>query len=118
MLEKVICYEELSALVNRDLKSNRKLPNVLVVDVRNPGEIEKRGRIPNSINMPLKALETVLKMSEENFFDEMGFKKGELSNSLLVTYCRSGPRGFKGAHIFIEQGYTRYVWHSLYLLWF
>ena len=67
LLQKVICYDELSALANRDLKSNKKLPRVLVVDVRNPGEIEKHGKIKNSINLPLKALDNILNMSEEDF---------------------------------------------------
>ena len=108
MMEKVIFYEELLALVNKDLKSNKKLPKVLVVDVRNPGEIEKHGKILNAINMPLKALENVLKMSEEEFFEEMGLKKEELSSSLLITYCRSGPRGFKAGHVLHQHGYKRY----------
>ena len=107
MLEKVICYDELSALVKKDLKCNKKLPKLLVVDVRNPGEIVKHGRIMNSINMPLKALENILKMTEEDFFDEFGIKKGELGSSLLVTHCRSGPRAFKAVHILMEHGYTR-----------
>ena len=67
LLQKVICYDELSALANRDLKSNKKRPRVLVVDVRNPGEIEKHGKIKNSINLPLKALDNILNMSEEDF---------------------------------------------------
>ena len=107
MLHKVICFAELSALVNRDLKSNKKLPRVLVVDVRNTGEIEKHGKIKNSINLPLKALDNILNMSEEDFFSEVGIKKGELGSCLLVTHCRSGPRGFKAAHILMEHGYTR-----------
>merc|ERR1712212_585695 len=78
MMERVIFYEELLALVNRDLRSNKKLPKVIVVDVRNPGEIEKHGRILNAINMPLKALDNILKMSEEEFFEEMGLRKKEL----------------------------------------
>merc|ERR1711874_756870 len=116
MLNRVICYEELLALVNRDLASNRKLPNVLVIDVRNPGEIEKHGRILNAINMPLKALDSILKMSKEEFFQEMGLKKEELRSSLLVTYCRSGPRGFKAAHILRENGFKTFRIYSGSLL--
>jgi len=116
MMEKVIFYEELLALVNKDLKSNKKLPKVLVVDVRNPGEIEKHGKILNAINMPLKALNDILKMSEEEFFEEMGLKKEELSSSLLITYCRSGPRGFKAGHVLHQHGYKSYRVYSGSLL--
>ena len=66
MLDKVICYEELAALVNKDLRSNNKLPSVLVLDVRNPGEIEKHGRIKNSVNFPLKSLENILNLLEQH----------------------------------------------------
>eukprot|EP00091_Calanus_sinicus_P013579 TRINITY_DN30104_c0_g1_i1.p1 TRINITY_DN30104_c0_g1~~TRINITY_DN30104_c0_g1_i1.p1 ORF type:complete len:157 (-),score=43.88 TRINITY_DN30104_c0_g1_i1:108-527(-) len=116
MLQKVIYYDELSALVNKDLKSNKKLPRVLVVDVRNPGEIVKHGKIMNSINLPLKALDNILSMSEEDFFSEVGIKKGELGSCLLVTHCRSGPRGFTAAHILLEHGYTRFRIYSGSLL--
>ena len=74
MLEKVICYEELLALVNMDLRCNKKLPKVIVIDVRNPGEIEKHGRILNAINIPLKAMDNILSMSAEEYFKEMGFR--------------------------------------------
>ena len=60
---------------------------------------EKHGKIKNSINLPLKALDNILNMSDEDFFSEVGIKKGELGSCLLVTHCRSGPRGFKAAHI-------------------
>ena len=77
------------------------------MDVRNPGEIEKKGRIRNSVNIPLKSMDATLKLSDDAFFHEVGVHKSFLFNSLVVTHCRSGPRGFKAALILIENGFTR-----------
>ena len=109
MLEKVIHYEELSALVNKNFQSNKTLPKFIVIDVRNPGEIEKHGRIANSVNLPLKSLDATLKLSEDDFFTEVGIKKAKFAESLLVTHCRSGPRGFKAALILNQNGFSRFV---------
>lgn len=107
MEDKLICFEELSRLVTENLSISQTLPPVLVVDVRNPPEIEKHGKIPGAVNLPLKALDHFLLMPEKDFLAETGFVKSWLKSSLLITHCRSGPRAILAANILMKRGYQR-----------
>ena len=55
--ELLICYHQVSAIVEASLRTEGELGALreeLLVDVRNPGELQQHGTIPGSINLPLK----------------------------------------------------------------
>lgn len=66
-------------------------PDQLVLDVRNPGELEKLGRIPGAINIPL---------------DELRGRLGELpKDKELIISCQVGLRGHVATRMLVQHGF-------------
>ena len=49
----------------------------LTADVREPGELQQEGQIPNAINLPLSTLQESLGLSETAFREKFDFDKPE-----------------------------------------
>merc|ERR1712243_331839 len=114
--DSLICFEELSSLVEAETGTPTSL---LVVDVRSPAEAEKHGRIPGSVSLPLRDLESVLGLPDTQFTSKVGMSRDQVSSLLLVTYCRSGPRAVTAAKILQKNGYrspTSFSIHPFLLL--
>lgn len=79
-----------SESVKRALDTNK---HVILLDVRTPGEYS-RGRIPNSINIPLDKL--TLTVSE----------KIPDTSSTLYVYCLSGSRSVIAVDQLLKMGYA------------
>lgn len=76
-------------------------PDVIIVDVREPGELEKSGTIKNAINVPRSHLEFKADPSSPMY-------EGKLSaDKRLVLFCASGKRAVLAAKTLQEMGYTR-----------
>lgn len=66
-------------------------PDQLVLDVRNPGELEKLGLIPGAINIPL---------------DELRGRLGELpKDKELIISCQVGLRGHVATRMLVQHGF-------------
>lgn len=77
--------EDLHSLLQKD-------SNIVLVDVREPGELEEEGFIPGAVNIPLGQIEK---------------RMGEISRDRkVVIYCRSGRRSAEAAKLLVEKGYT------------
>ena len=48
-----------------------------MADVREPGELQQEGKIPNAINIPLSSLQESLGLPEDVFHDKFNFNKPE-----------------------------------------
>ncbi|KAI4460212.1 thiosulfate sulfurtransferase rdl2 mitochondrial-related [Holotrichia oblita] len=84
------------------LKDNKE---VLLVDVREPKEIQESGIIPGAINIPLGTLENALKnVSSEEFLTTYNRQKPQI-NTPLIFSCRSGNRSSKAETIALNLGY-------------
>lgn len=116
----VAYYEEI-----KDLPNHREK---LLVDVREPSEIQKTGRIPTSINVPCKSLEPLVaafaiklivpftfsvgnvqkafsdETTDEEFERSYNHTKPHKKNE-IITSCQSGMRSQAAAEILIRLGY-------------
>ena len=70
--------------------------NTLIIDVREPGELEKIGRIKTSINIPLGQI----RRAAAN--DEI-----DKSKAIIIT-CAVGKRGYLATRILMQYGYDVY----------
>ncbi|KAF5307323.1 hypothetical protein FQR65_LT07039 [Abscondita terminalis] len=96
-LIKEIDFEGVKALGNDD--------NVLVIDVREPKEIQETGSIPGSINIPSGSVEKALNLDEDDFHSLYGHQKPPKDFPLIFS-CRSGTRSLKASVIAVQLGYT------------
>ena len=76
----------------------------ILIDVREPYELEKYGSIPTSHNIPLDELSQALELPEEEFERQYGF--GINKEVKIIFYCRSGARADQAATIAKSKGYN------------
>ncbi|KAF3178945.1 hypothetical protein TWF751_000959 [Orbilia oligospora] len=95
---KVVTFEEVKKL------SDNPDPKRLIVDVREPHELQKSGIIPNSINVPFSTAPDAWFLSADSFEDRFGFSKPS-EDTELVFSCKAGIRGNSAARIAKSAGY-------------
>jgi len=97
----VITKNELEKLIKE--KSVNK-HNYILIDVREPTELQKTGQIPTSINIPLGQLETTLQLNEKDFQKKYGMRLGQ--NDQLIFSCLAGVRSENACNIAKNQGFN------------
>ncbi|KAJ8936896.1 hypothetical protein NQ318_010923 [Aromia moschata] len=79
-----VSYEEV-----RKLKDD---PKYLLIDVREPSELQENGSIPGAINIPLNEVEPALvKLTPVEFQEKYGRDKPDKDFNIIFS-CRSGRR--------------------------
>lgn len=77
----------------------------LLIDVREPAELQETGTLPNSVNIPLNNLEeTFLKLSMEEFKSKVGKTKPD-KDAIIIVSCKLGGRSAKAQGILTQLGY-------------
>ena len=80
--------------------------NVVVVDVRNPDEVQATGALtPTTHNIPLSQLAEALTLDSDAFQNKYNFPKPNPDESTLVFSCRSGMRARSAASQATASGY-------------
>ncbi len=74
--------------------------DVLVVDVRDPAEVEKSGKIAGAVNVPRGMLE--FRADPESPYHDKNFDKGKT----VIVYCASGGRSALSGKTLRELGYA------------
>ncbi|KAK6343466.1 hypothetical protein TWF730_011055 [Orbilia blumenaviensis] len=95
---KVVTFEEIKKL------SDNPDPKRVIVDVREPHELERSGIIPNSINVPFSTAPDAWFLSPDSFEDRFGFDKPS-EDTELVFSCKAGIRSNAAARIAMSAGY-------------
>ncbi|KAG2445346.1 hypothetical protein HYH02_008811 [Chlamydomonas schloesseri] len=75
-----------------DLKQISADPNAVLVDVREPAELEKVGKVAGCVNMPLSSLRQALS----------GLKD---KDKKYYVYCQVGLRGYVATRQFLQNGF-------------
>ena len=57
------------------LLASKPDPARLIIDVREPGELQETGRVPGAVNMPITSNPEAFFLSNEDFFDRFGFER-------------------------------------------
>ncbi|TPX14971.1 uncharacterized protein E0L32_004801 [Thyridium curvatum] len=77
---------------------------VVIVDAREPAELEATGRIPGAINIPIKSAPDSFHIGEEEFEDKFGFPRPSQDQE-LVFYCKAGVRSRAAAGLARQSGW-------------
>ncbi|XP_047362692.1 rhodanese domain-containing protein CG4456-like [Vespa velutina] len=75
-----------------DILQAQKDENVLIIDVREPSEIDETGKLPGSIHIPMgDVTSTLTNLSEEDFVKKFNRSKPHNDTKIILS-CRSGKR--------------------------
>jgi rhodanese-related sulfurtransferase len=75
--------------------------NVLVVDVRDPTEVAKSGKVPGAVNVPRGMLE--FRADPESPYHDKNFDKSKTA----ILYCASGGRSALSGRTLKDMGYDK-----------
>lgn len=96
---KIWGFEEIQKLVE---DPKRK---VVLVDTREPGELQQTGRIPGAINIPITTSPDSFHITEEDFEDRFGYPRPD-RDAEVVFYCKAGVRSRAAAGLAKNAGWT------------
>jgi len=115
----VITKEQLESLIGGSGQQAGASSKILLLDVREPGEMQQTGMIPSARGLPLTKLQHALQLDEDDFEEEFAFPKRELKESRVVCYCRAGVRSETAARILQEFGNASVAnYKGSFLEWF
>ncbi|XP_052545611.1 thiosulfate sulfurtransferase/rhodanese-like domain-containing protein 3 isoform X1 [Tympanuchus pallidicinctus] len=100
-----LCSDRESSVSYQELK-NLKKANVLHIDVRERWEIERDGKIPASINIPLNELVEALQMNPADFREQYNQKMPAKSDHVVFS-CFAGTRSRQALSFAASLGFSR-----------
>ncbi|XP_035784519.1 rhodanese domain-containing protein CG4456-like [Anopheles albimanus] len=99
--EQLATYDEIVQLANQP-----EADAPLLIDVREPAELEATGRIPTSINIPVGQVKTELELPATVFQAKYGRRKPSPTDAIIFC-CRIGVRSGNAAHEAEQMGFKR-----------
>ncbi|KAM6432679.1 thiosulfate:glutathione sulfurtransferase [Rhynochetos jubatus] len=100
-----LCAGEAPSVSYRELKDLKKA-NVLHIDVRERWEIERFGKIPASINIPLGELVEALQMDPTEFKEQYNQKMPSKADTVVFS-CLAGTRSKQALGFATSLGFSR-----------
>ncbi|XP_054053268.1 thiosulfate sulfurtransferase/rhodanese-like domain-containing protein 3 isoform X2 [Rissa tridactyla] len=102
-----LCAGEVPSLSYQELKDLKKT-KVLHVDVRERWEIDKFGKIPASVNIPLGELVEALQMDPTEFEEKYSQKMPAKSDPVVFS-CLAGKRSRQALSFAMSLGFSSIV---------
>lgn len=95
---KIYDFKDISSL------SSNPSQNLILIDVREPSELQSTGTIPTSKNIPIKSSPDSFFLSPEEFEDKYGFARPS-GDDEVVFFCKSGVRSKAAAQLARQSGF-------------
>jgi rhodanese-related sulfurtransferase len=80
-------------------------PKRILIDTREPAELQTTGAIPGALNVPITSSPDAFFISSEEFEDRFGFERPGKDKE-VVFYCKSGVRSRAAAELAKAAGWT------------
>jgi len=86
----------------------RAAGKAVLLDVRNPGELETEGTIPGGVNVPTPVFAAAFSAvtNLDDFRESFGIDRPAKSDHIVV-YCKIGKRSMQAAKFLVSNGYTK-----------
>jgi rhodanese-related sulfurtransferase len=79
-------------------------PHRILIDVREPSELQSTGKIPGSQNLPIKSAPDAFFLPAEEFEERFGWQKPG-QNDEVIFYCKAGVRSRAAAQLASQAGF-------------
>ncbi|CAG8261757.1 unnamed protein product [Penicillium salamii] len=108
-------FEEINASLPSESDSPTHKP--ILVDVREPAELQGTGIIPSAISIPFASQPDAMFLTPDEFETRFGFPKPEPADGAqMIFYCKAGVRAKAMAQMAVQAGYdpstVGYYWGS------
>ncbi|KAJ5448192.1 hypothetical protein N7445_003013 [Penicillium cf. griseofulvum] len=83
---------------------------IILIDVREPAELQGTGIIPSAVSIPLASQPDALYLTPDEFETRFGFAKPDPAEregepAQMVFYCKAGVRAKTAAQMAVQAGY-------------
>lgn len=89
--------------------SNPPDPHRILIDVREPGELQSTGRIPGSQNLPVSTGADGFFLPADEFEERFGFPKPDAGKDEVIFYCKAGVRSRAASALAQQAGFAAKV---------
>lgn len=89
--------------INKLIQSSK--PGAVLIDAREPHELQQTGRIPGAINVPITTAPDSFHISADEFEDRFGYPRPSPATE-VVMYCKAGVRSRAAAGLARDAGWT------------
>lgn len=79
-------------------------PHTIVVDVREPAELESTGRIPTAVNIPISSAGDSFFLPADEFQERFGIARPG-DDDHVIFYCKAGVRSRAAAALARQAGF-------------
>lgn len=97
---KIYNFKQINDLITKPDSSK------ILVDVREPTELQNLGYIPTALNIPFKSAPGALNLPEDEFEDIFKFQKPSTEKE-LIFYCQGGVRSTAAEELANTFGYQK-----------
>ncbi|MCJ1308310.1 hypothetical protein MMC25_001963 [Agyrium rufum] len=110
-------YDQVRSMIDSDDHDEPSFRPSIIIDVREPHELQKTGRIPTAENVPISSSPEAFFLPEDEFEERFGFQmppkqpsEGETDEQFggVVFYCKAGVRS-RAAAVMAQQAGWRDV---------
>ncbi|KAL3478768.1 Rhodanese-like domain-containing protein [Aspergillus californicus] len=109
-------FEDINASLPSDSRSSpSSTPRIILIDVREPAELNTTGIIPSAVAMPLASQPDALFLTPDEFETRFGYPKpgveepasanGGEKKADIIFYCKAGVRARAAAQLAVQAGY-------------
>ncbi|VEL08133.1 unnamed protein product [Protopolystoma xenopodis] len=102
-----------ASLNKQELQSLIESKSPVIIDVRNPKDVEKTGAIPGSINIPLRDLKKCLLLPDAEFLENFKITKSQFSQENVIFYGWQEVTGASACEIAHNAGFKKYLHFDL-----
>ncbi|OQE39142.1 hypothetical protein PENCOP_c007G05715 [Penicillium coprophilum] len=103
-------FEEINAALPTSSPNSPTHKPIILIDVREPAELQGTGIIPSAVSIPLASQPDALYLTPDEFETRFGFAKPDPAESegepaQMVFYCKAGVRAKTAAQMAVQAGY-------------
>ncbi|CZR62364.1 related to D.melanogaster heat shock protein 67B2 [Phialocephala subalpina] len=80
-------------------------PTTILIDTREPSELQSTGTIPGSLNIPVTSKPDAFFITPEEFEDRFGFERPG-KDTEVIFYCKAGVRSRAAAGLARQAGWV------------
>ncbi|KAJ5455440.1 hypothetical protein N7475_010561 [Penicillium sp. IBT 31633x] len=103
-------FEEINAALPTSTPNSPTHKPIILIDVREPAELQGTGIIPSAVCIPLASQPDALYLTPDEFETRFGFAKPDPADTegepaQMVFYCKAGVRAKAAAQMAVQAGY-------------
>ncbi|KXG53644.1 uncharacterized protein PGRI_006940 [Penicillium griseofulvum] len=103
-------FEDINAALPSSTSNSPTHKPIILIDVREPAELQGTGIIPSAVSIPLASQPDAMYLTPDEFETRFGFAKPDPTESegepaQMVFYCKAGVRAKTAAQMAVQAGY-------------